>query len=37
MTQILTIILVGCSLSLAGVFAFVDGNRLARLARRGEI
>jgi hypothetical protein len=37
MTQILTIILVGCGFSLAGIFAFADGVRLARLARRGEI
>jgi hypothetical protein len=37
MTQILTIILVVSSLSLAGIFALVDGNRLARLALRGEI
>lgn len=37
MTQILTIAIVGFSLSLAGAFALVDGTRLARLARRGEI
>lgn len=37
MTQILTIALVGCTFSLAGIVALYDGVRLARLARRGEI
>jgi hypothetical protein len=37
MTHILaSLILIG-GLSLAGIFALVDGTRLARLARRGEI
>lgn len=37
MSSILTIITVGSGLTLAGIFAFADGIRLARLARRGEI
>lgn len=37
MSSILTIITVGSGLTLAGIFAFADGIRLARLAHRGEI
>jgi hypothetical protein len=37
MSHLLAIIILTGGLSLAGIFAFADGIRLARLARRGEI